>query len=110
MLLRLTCPRRPAVSVRVCCAQMAQVLAGAGVLRLATLEDGSRWVLPASQHLAHAAAAWPGVTQVGLGVLRGTRYAGCCAAAHGAAAALLRVTQVGAMQHGRPSDFFTVGM
>lgn len=46
---------------------MAQVLAGAGVLRLATLEDGSRWVLPAAQHLAHAAAAWPGVTQVGWG-------------------------------------------
>lgn len=48
---------------------MAQVLAGAGVLRLATLEDGSRWVLPAAQHLAHAAAAWPGVTQAAHGLL-----------------------------------------
>lgn len=41
--------------------QVARGLAAAGVLRLAALDDGSQWALPSPQHVAHAAAAWPGV-------------------------------------------------
>ncbi|KXZ46882.1 hypothetical protein GPECTOR_39g376 [Gonium pectorale] len=38
---------------------LARAFAASGILRLASLEDGSCWALPAPQHVAHAAAAWP---------------------------------------------------
>ncbi|GLI67543.1 hypothetical protein VaNZ11_011767 [Volvox africanus] len=37
----------------------ARAFASLGILRLASLEDGSCWALPAPQHVAHAAAVWP---------------------------------------------------
>ncbi|GIM13509.1 hypothetical protein Vretimale_16605 [Volvox reticuliferus] len=37
----------------------ARAFASLGILRLASLEDGSCWALPAPQHVAHAAAGWP---------------------------------------------------
>ncbi|KAG2433079.1 hypothetical protein HYH02_012783 [Chlamydomonas schloesseri] len=40
--------------------EVARGLAAEGVLRLAALDDGSQWALPSPQHVAHAAAAWPG--------------------------------------------------
>ncbi|GFR44231.1 hypothetical protein Agub_g5422 [Astrephomene gubernaculifera] len=41
-------------------AELARCFAACGILRLASLEDGSCWALPAPAHVAHAAAVWPG--------------------------------------------------
>ncbi|KAG2488814.1 hypothetical protein HYH03_012613 [Edaphochlamys debaryana] len=46
-----------------------RALAAAGILRLATLEDGSRWALPAPPHLGHALACWPGAVALAHGQL-----------------------------------------